>query len=161
MKRTMWGSLILLVLLIGGLVVSFGMRAVHSDICRLLQQAEAAAEGDDWQNAASLAKEARLAWEKHHAFTASFATSATRESTDSPRSSHARRSQRKSILTAISASCLNPTDTPPSLIAARDPSWHSSTSPISASDARHTVTIPISDLSRLSLQRVPLSRKAS
>lgn len=73
MKRTMWGSLILLVLLIGGLVVSFGMRAVHSDICRLLQQAEAAAEGEDWQNATSLAKEAQLAWEKHHAFTASFA----------------------------------------------------------------------------------------
>ena len=73
MRRGLLGICVLLALLLGGIFVSCKMRNTHLEISQLLQQAQASANAGDWQKASVLAEQAKMRWQKHHHFTASFA----------------------------------------------------------------------------------------
>ena len=67
------GVLILAILLALGLVVSWGMDAIHDPIANDLAAAAEAALDSDWDTALSCVHRASARWEKYRRFTAAFA----------------------------------------------------------------------------------------
>ena len=81
-KRFYIGMAILLVLLVLGIGVSAGMRAIHAPVEELLEQAATLALQQDPEGAVSLAQEAYTKWENAHSFTASLADHTPMDDTD-------------------------------------------------------------------------------
>ena len=73
MNRVYWGIGILLTLLLLSSGIWWGMDRIHKDIWVLLQQAQTAAEAEDWQSAGEYARQADARWQRYHHVTAAFA----------------------------------------------------------------------------------------
>lgn len=73
MKRCWFGGALLLVLLLGGLLVTGGMTRTHEAIAGELKQAARAAEEENWQLSAEKIRSAGDKWEKKWRFSAAFA----------------------------------------------------------------------------------------
>ena len=82
MKRGWIGLGLLLVLLAGGLLGTWGMTACHEPMAEDLEKAAAYALLGDWNRAESLAQTARADWEACWQFTAIFADHAPMEEID-------------------------------------------------------------------------------
>ena len=82
MKRSWLGLGMLLVLLAGGLLVTWAMGAVHDPIARDLTAAGEAALTADWDRAGVLLQRAGDAWEKHEFLRACFADHGPMEEID-------------------------------------------------------------------------------
>ena len=72
MKRSIFGGLLLLVLLLGSLGAAALMENLHSPISELLEQAADLA-AEDLPGAVALARQAKAAWEKAEPLSACFA----------------------------------------------------------------------------------------
>lgn len=81
-KRFYIGMAILLVLLVLGIGVSTGMKAIHAPVEELLEQAATLALQQDLEGAVSLAHEAYAKWVEVHSFTASLADHTPMDDTD-------------------------------------------------------------------------------
>lgn len=82
MKRSWLGLGMLLVLLAGGLAVTWGMGALHDPIARDLTAAGESALTADWDQAGVLLQRAGDTWEKHEFFRACFADHGPMEEID-------------------------------------------------------------------------------
>ena len=83
MKRLVLGTLILAVLLTGGLLVCRAMAGIHDPIAADLQRAAVAALTDDWVMAQDLLQKAADRWEHFHHITAAFADHTPMDEVDS------------------------------------------------------------------------------
>ena len=82
MKRSWIGLGILLVLLVIGLLVTWGMGKLHEPIARELEQAASFALEDDWARAVPTAAAAKTSWERGRHFAACFADHTPMEEID-------------------------------------------------------------------------------
>ena len=82
MKRSWIGLILLLVLLAGGIAVTWAMDRIHSPIGEDLQQAARYAMQGDWINAGTLFRGAREDWKKWEHFRACFADHGPMEEID-------------------------------------------------------------------------------
>ena len=73
MKRSMTGITILIFLLILSVLIAAAMHKIHYRISDLLEQAQQAADAEDWPGADRLARQAEAQWQQYHHFTAAFA----------------------------------------------------------------------------------------
>ena len=82
MKRSWIGFGLLLVLLVIGLLVTWGMDRLHDPIARELEQAASHGLKEDWSKAIPAAADAKTRWEKGCHFAACFADHTPMEEID-------------------------------------------------------------------------------
>lgn len=73
MRRFLLGSVILALLLAGGLLICRTMVTIHDPIAANLRRAGAAALAEDWTSAQAFFQKAADRWEQFHQITAAFA----------------------------------------------------------------------------------------
>lgn len=73
MKRLLLGTVLLALLLAGGVQICRTMADIHDPIAAYLQRASAAALAEDWSGAQTLLEEAAHRWDQFHQITAAFA----------------------------------------------------------------------------------------
>lgn len=73
MKRGAIGLGLLVALLAGGLLITWGMGRCHDPIARQLEQAADCALAGQWSRAEELTEQARACWKKNWSFSAAFA----------------------------------------------------------------------------------------
>lgn len=73
MKRCWFGAALLAVLLIGGLITTWGMARCHMPVAEDLEQAAKAALAEDWEQEKALTGKARTQWGKYWNISATFA----------------------------------------------------------------------------------------
>lgn len=82
MKRSWMGAGLLLILLIGGLLVTWAMGRIHDPIARDLDAAGECALSGDWSRAESLSRQAAQKWKEQELFRACFADHTPMEDID-------------------------------------------------------------------------------
>lgn len=83
MKRLWIGVAVLLVMLAGGVALTFGFSGLHEHLSEELAAASAAAQRSDWEQAIALADSAREDWETYRHLAASFTDHEPLEKLDS------------------------------------------------------------------------------
>ncbi len=83
MKRLYIGIGILIFLLAGGIGLSAGISAVHTELSEKLEGACIAVQKEDWDTAVTLADTAKTQWETYRHFVASFVDHEPLEQMDS------------------------------------------------------------------------------
>ena len=83
MKRFWIGTVLLFVLLVGGVVTSVCLERLHAPISHKLSMAAEAALEEDWQNALSLSQQAQDQWQRQRKAVASLSSHTPMEQIES------------------------------------------------------------------------------
>lgn len=73
MKRSWFGTALLILILVFGIAVTWLMDRYHTPIAQQLKQAAVYAENAQWEQTRQYTASARSRWEQHRKFSASFA----------------------------------------------------------------------------------------